>query len=109
MTIETVVNLVSNLFISFSAFTLLINIFGDPENKVWKEPVKAWIAKLGLTMTTCGALWNVYTLSTPSRSEILLNVGIASSFFLLSWWQWGQFKESKKARLAKRKSTRKSD
>jgi len=102
MTTDTAVNLVANMFISFSAFTMLINIFGDPHNKVWHQPVKAWIAKLGLTMSTCGALWNIYTLSTPSRSEVLLNMGIASSFFLLSWWQWDQFKENKKARLKKR-------
>ena len=108
MTIDTLVNLVSNVFISFSAFTLLINIFGDPDNKVWNEPVKAWIAKLGLTMTTCGALWNIYTLSTPTRSEVLLNMGIACRFFLLSWWQWEQFKASKKARLARRKPARKT-
>lgn len=102
MTISTLVNLVSNLFISFSAFTMLINIFGDPRNKVWKEPVKAWIAKFGLTVTTCGALWNIYVLSTPGGSEVLLNLGIAVSFFLLSWWQWEQFKESKKARQSKK-------
>ena len=107
MSIYTVINLISNLFISFSAFTLLINIFGDPSNKVWNEPIKAWVAKLGLTMTTCGALWNVYSLSTPPRSEVLLNVGIACSLFLLSWWQWEQFKENKKTRLKKNSSTKK--
>jgi hypothetical protein len=95
---------VANLFISFSAFTMLINVFGDPHNKVWHQPLKAWIAKLGLTMSTCGALWNVYTLSTPSRSEVLLNMGIAASFFLMSWWQWDHFKESKKDRLKKRQT-----
>jgi hypothetical protein len=104
MSVDTSVNLVANLFISFSAFTMLINVFGDPHNKVWHQPLKAWIAKLGLTMSTCGALWNVYTLSTPSRSEVLLNMGIAASFFLMSWWQWDHFKESKKDRLKKRQT-----
>ena len=100
---DTIINLIANLFTSFSAFTMLINIFGDPDNKVWKEPLKAWIAKFGLTMTTCGALWNIFSLSTPAKSEILLNIGIACSFFLLSWWQWETFKESKKQKKIKRK------
>ncbi len=94
----TIINLISNLFISFSAFTMLINIFGDPHNKVWKNPIKAWIAKLGLTTTTCGSLWNVYSLSTPNISELLLNVGVSVSLFFISWWQWENFKESKKLR-----------
>lgn len=96
MSIYTILNLISNAFTSFSAFTMLINIFGDPSNKVWQNPIKAWIAKLGLTTTTCGALWNICILSTPNFSEILLNIGISVSLFLLSWWQWENFKENKK-------------
>lgn len=96
MSIYTIINLICNSFTSFSAFTMLINIFGDPTNKVWQTPIKAWIAKTGLTITTCGALWNIYILSTPSMSEILSNIGVSVSLFLLSWWQWENFKDNKK-------------
>jgi DNA-binding transcriptional regulator of glucitol operon len=40
----------------------------------------------------------VYSLSTPNISELLLNVGVSVSLFFISWWQWENFKESKKLR-----------
>lgn len=103
--IETIINVISNCTIAFSAGALLIHIFGDPDNSIWDDQIKAWLAKFGLSVTTCGAVSNVLTLSTPNHTEILLNVGMSLTFFWLSWWQWEQFKEMKEA--AKKRSARK--
>ncbi len=105
MTWYTVINIVSNCTIAFSALGLLIHIFGDPDNSIWDNNIKAYFAKLGLAITTCGAILNVLSLSTPNKTEILLNVGMSLTFFWLSWWQWEQFKEMKEA--AKQRSQRK--
>ena len=90
---ETVINVIANCTTAFSALGLLIHIFGDPDNEVWNNKVKAWLAKLGLTVTICGAISNVLTLSTPPITEVILNCGISITFFWLNWWQWEMFKE----------------
>lgn len=97
MSYLTIINILSNITIAFSAGALLIHIFGDPENSIWDNYIKAILAKLGLAVTTCGAILNVLTLSTPNKTEVLLNVGMSVTFFWLSWWQWEQFKSIKEA------------
>lgn len=94
---ETIVNIISNCTIAFSAAALLIHIFGDPDNSIWNNKIKAYLAKFGLAVTSCGAVLNVLSLSTPNRTEILLNVGMSLTFFWLSWWQWEQFHALKNA------------
>ena len=101
----TIINVISNCTIAFSSAALLIHIFGDPDNSIWDNQIKAWLAKFGLAVTTCGAAANILTLSTPNKTEILLNVGMSLTFFWLSWWQWEQFKEMQEA--AKKRATRK--
>jgi hypothetical protein len=108
MNLETVTNLASNCTIAFSSAALLIHIFGDPDNAIWDNNIKAYLAKFGLSVTTCGAILNVLSLSTPNRTEIILNVGMSLTFFWLSWWQWEQFHSMKKAaKKVKPKSARK--
>ena len=101
MSAETIINIVSYCTIAFSG-GLLIHIFGDPDNSIWDNQIKAWLAKFGLSVTVCGAILNVLSLSTPNRTEILLNVGMSLTFFWLSWWQWEQFHSMKEA--AKKRS-----
>lgn len=100
----TIINILSNCTIAFSAGALLIHIFGDPDNSIWDNKIKAWLAKFGLAVTTCGAILNVLTLSTPNKTEILLNVGMSITFFWLSWWQWEQFKNIQRAARERDKS-----
>lgn len=104
MNIYTLINIASNCTIAFSAAALLIHIFGDPHNSIWDNKIKAWLAKFGLAVTTCGAVANVLSLSTPNKTEILLNVGMSLTFFWLSWWQWEQFKEMQE-QVIKKKTT----
>lgn len=104
----TIINAIANCTTAFSAIGLLIHIFGDPENSIWDNRIKAWLAKGGLTVLICGAISNVLSLSTPAKSEILLNCGMSITFFWLSLWQYEQFKEkvenSKKRQIRKRKT-----
>ena len=87
------INAVANCTTAVSALALLIHIFGDPDNEIWNNRIKAWLAKIGLSITTCGAISNAITLSDPPATEIVLNCGIAITLFWLSWWQWELFKE----------------
>jgi hypothetical protein len=101
----TVINAIANCTTAFSSIGLLVHIFGDPDNSIWADRIKAWLAKTGLTVLTCGAISNVLTLSTPVITEVLLNCGMSITFFWLSWWQYEQFKE--KVELSKRSKQRK--
>jgi hypothetical protein len=109
MTTPAVINAVANCTTAFSALGLLIHIFGDPDNSVWDNNVKAWLAKSGLSVVVCGAIANVLTLSSPATSEIILNCGMSLTFFWLSWWQWEMFKEmqreSERKRIARNKKS----
>ena len=101
----TIINAIANCSTAISAIGLLVHIFGDPDNSIWDNKIKAWLAKTGLTVLICGAIANALTLSTPASTEVLLNCGISITFFWLSWWQWEQFKE--KVDLAKKKTAKK--
>lgn len=92
MNTETVVNIAANSTTAFSALGLLIHVFGDPNNPIWDNAVKAWLAKVGLSVASCGAILNVLTFSNPPVTEVILNVGISLTFFWLNWWQWEIFK-----------------
>jgi hypothetical protein len=112
----TIVNAIANCTTAFSALGLLIHIFGDPGNAVWDNKIKAWLSKLGLSITICGAIANILTLNSPPVTEVILNCGISITFFWLNWWQWEMFKEmqrkhseSKKPRVIKKAVTRKKN
>ena len=87
------INAIANCTTAISALGLLIHIFGDPDNEIWDNRIKAWLAKAGLSIMTCGAISNAITLSDPPPTEIILNCGIAITLFWLSWWQWELFKQ----------------
>jgi len=84
MNIYTIINIVSNCIMGTSAALFLISVFGDKENPIWKSPIKAWLIKLGLSITSCGAALNVLTMSTPAPTEVLLNCGLSLIFCWLS-------------------------
>ena len=100
MNVYTTINLVSNTIMGTSAGLFLITVFGNPQNPIWNSPLRAWLTKLGLAITSCGAILNVLTLSTPAPTEILLNCGLSLTFCRLSLWQWETTKQQKIAEEA---------
>jgi protein-S-isoprenylcysteine O-methyltransferase Ste14 len=96
MTGIVLINAISNITTSISSLALLLHVFGDPDNEIWDNKVKAWLAKIGLSVMICGATSNALTLSNPPQTEVVLNVGIALTLFWLSWWQWELFQRMHK-------------
>jgi protein-S-isoprenylcysteine O-methyltransferase Ste14 len=93
MTAVVIINAICNITTSISSLALLLHVFGDPNNEIWDNKIKAWLAKIGLSVMICGATSNALTLSNPPPTEVLLNIGIALTLFWLSWWQWELFKQ----------------
>ena len=96
MTGIVLINAISNVTTSISSLALLLHVFGDPDNEIWDNKIKAWLAKIGLSVMICGATSNALTLSNPPPTEVVLNVGIALTLFWLSWWQWELFQRMHK-------------
>lgn len=86
--VETVVNFVSNLVIFITIVANILFVFRPLESAIQKHPIAKIIGKFCLSLAACGAVLNMATLSTPARSEILINVGLASTFMWVAWWQY---------------------
>ena len=87
MTLPTAINATANGILAVSALHLVFRVFGHAESAIWKRPWAAILCKAATTVTVCGALWNLLTLSSPAASEVMLNIGIAGNFVWLSFYQ----------------------
>jgi hypothetical protein len=86
MTLATAINAVANGILAVSALHLVVRVFGHPESAIWRRPWAAVLCKAATTVTVCGALWNLLTLSSPAASEVMLNIGISLNFLWISFF-----------------------
>jgi hypothetical protein len=86
MTAATAINAVANGILAVSALHLVFRVFGHPESAIWQKPWAALLCKTATTVTVCGALWNLLTLSSPAASEVMLNIGISLNFLWISFF-----------------------
>jgi hypothetical protein len=86
MTAATLINVTANAILAASALHLVFRVFGHPDSAIWKKPWAAVLCKAATTVTVCGALWNVLTLSTPAPSETCLNIGVSLNFIWISYY-----------------------
>ena len=81
MIVIKIINLISNIVLSYSLIMFYIYLFGD-NNKIvhkWKF-IGHWSLKLGLIIIIVGTIFNILTFDCPSLSQLCLNVGIAITF-----------------------------
>ena len=86
MTAATLINATANGILAVSALHLVFRVFGHPESAIWQKPWAAVLCKTATTVTVCGALWNLLTLSSPAASEVMLNIGISLNFVWISFF-----------------------
>ena len=96
MSLLTFINLLSNCIIGTSILLFIVSVFGRRDHPIWENEYRAYLAKVGLGISGCGALLNVLYLSTPPITEIVLNIGLSMNFCWLSWWQHAESKRSTK-------------
>jgi hypothetical protein len=82
MNLLTLLNVTANVVLSVSALHLILKVFGHPNSPVYARPGVAFLCKGAATLTFCGAVANICTLSTPNWTEVLLNVGVSCN------WAW---------------------
>jgi hypothetical protein len=86
MTLATAINATANGILAVSALHLVFRVFGHPESAIWRRQWAAVLCKAATTVTVCGALWNLLTLSSPAASEVMLNIGISLNFLWISFF-----------------------
>lgn len=82
----TIVNAAANLIVIGSVLDVAFRVFGRPDHPMHKHKAALIARKTISSMVICGALLNLYTLSTPAWTEILLNVSFAASYLFSSYY-----------------------
>jgi len=78
-----ILNLIANIILTLSGMIFLLQLYGRESSVVhsWSL-ISHWSLKGGLAAFVAGSLLNVLTLSHPSFTQVLSNLGLAAIF---SW------------------------
>jgi len=101
----TAINATANGILAVSALHLVFRVFGHPESAIWRRPWAAVLCKAATTITVCGSIWNLLTLSSPAASEVMLNIGISLNFLWISFF-YDRASNSKHSRVPSQVSGR---
>ena len=82
----TIVNAAANVIVAGAVADLALRVFGRPDHPIHAHPVALNTRKFVSSVVICGAVLNVITLSTPSWTEILLNVGFSLNYLWSSYY-----------------------
>jgi hypothetical protein len=103
MNVLTLINVATNSIIGTSIMLFIISVFGRADHPIWEHKYRAYLAKIGLGITGCGAIAAVLlSLSNPPEADILFKVaifqhiGLTLNFCWLSWWQYAEYKKQKR-------------
>jgi hypothetical protein len=86
MSLLTLLNAAANIVLCISVFHVTIFVFGRPDSPIYKNKFAAVLCKVASTITFCGSAANLLTLSTPTWTEVVLNIGISLNFLWISYY-----------------------
>jgi len=82
----TLINAAANVIVAGAVADLALRVFGRPDHPIHAHPVACNTRKLVSSVVICGAVLNIATLSTPSWTEVLLNVGFSLNYLWSSYY-----------------------
>jgi len=82
----TLVNAAANVIVAAAVMDLALRVFGRPDHPIHAHPVALNTRKFVSSVVICGAVLNIVTLSTPSWTEVLLNVGFSLNYLWSSYY-----------------------
>ena len=82
----TLTNAVANCIVAVAVTDLALRVFGNPAHPIHQQPKLMYARKFASSVVICGAVLNVATLSTPSWTEVLLNVGFSINYLWSSYY-----------------------
>jgi hypothetical protein len=82
----TLINAGANLAVAVAVLDVSFRVMGRPSHPIHRHKVALLIRKLVSSVVICGAALNLLTLSTPSWTEVVLNVGFSASYIWSSYY-----------------------
>ena len=82
----TLINAAANVIVAGAVADLALRVFGRPDHPIHAHPVALNTRKFVSSVVICGAVLNIATLSTPSWTEVLLNVGFSLNYLWSSYY-----------------------
>jgi hypothetical protein len=84
----TLINAAANVIVAGAVADLALRVFGRPDHPIHAHPVACNTRKFVSSVVICGAVLNIATLSTPSWTEVLLNIGFSLNYLWSSYYAY---------------------
>lgn len=82
MLVVKIINALANILLSYSLIMFYLYLYGDNDKIVHKwNFLGHWTLKLGLITMIVGTQFNIFTFDCPSFSQLILNIGLAITFY----------------------------
>ncbi len=102
---KMLINFASNLILCLSFTAFIIFVFGRADGKLNQMPWYKTIAvNVGLGVCTAGALFSALTLDNPNWPQVVLNLGLATTFAWAAYFHYVEFVCVKEKPKTKRKT-----
>jgi hypothetical protein len=82
----TIINVIANAIVAGAVVSLALKVFGRPDHPIHGNRVMVFSRKFVSSVVICGAVLNIITLSTPSWTEVLLNVGFSLNYLWSNYY-----------------------
>ena len=80
MNLLTIINVAANAVVAGAVFALALRVFGRADHPIHAHKPALLARKFVSSIVICGAVLNIITLSTPSWTEVLLNIGFSANY-----------------------------
>ena len=82
----TLINAAANAIVAVAVLDISFRVFGRPDHPIHKHGMALLTRKLVSSVVISGAVLNLVTLSTPSWTEVILNVGFSANYIWSSYY-----------------------
>jgi hypothetical protein len=82
----TLANAIANVIVLGAVLDMSFRVFGRPDHPIHKNKVALIARKTVSSIVVCGAVSNLFYLSTPGWTEILLNYGFAGNYLFSCYY-----------------------
>jgi len=82
----TLLNVVANAIVAVAVLDVSFRVFGRPDHPIHKNQTLMLTRKFVSSLVITGAVLNIATLSTPSWTEVILNVGFSANYVFSSYY-----------------------